>query len=152
MPQSSQWQEEYGIVDLQTYMTLQKDEYTKGKDGYYAYDVAFEYIYGRLTKVKITSNSVIAGRAAGEDLTDLFEIRFVGPLYSFPDGKFISFDANAYYQFNEIIDGNYFFSRVFNMWFNLSKMDDEKAQFTITLTLNDGEQDKTITSNCTFER
>lgn len=134
--------------DIEEYLEHQWQEYL-GRP--FEPEEAASYLYGHLTNITITSNCEISGKAIGEDLADLFLVSIGGPMFTFPDGVF-EYVEQKELSFEEFICGNYFCPSDISIRLYSDHIEEGKIPtFTITLTLSDGTNEKTLTSSCTLE-
>lgn len=135
--------------DIEEYLEHQWQEYL-GRP--FEPEEAASYLYGHLTNITITSNCEISGKAIGEDLADLFLVSIGGPMFTFPDGSFVFIEERKELSFEEFMNGNYFYPSNLLIRLNAGNIQSvETLTFTITLTLSDGTNEKTLTSSCTLE-
>ncbi len=52
------------------------------------------YVYNSIVDINITANKPICGRAAGEELSDLFMLYIYGLVFTFPNANFVEFDKS----------------------------------------------------------
>lgn len=98
------WKEQENIKVLAAYMTEQYYEHTDNPIK------GWDYLYGALEDLSITADRSIYGRAAGEELRDLYHIHSYAPIFSYPNGDWVDVGDAQYYDIDEWISGNYMLS------------------------------------------
>ncbi len=151
MPQNTQWKEANNIQDIQDYMYNQICQHLdkpNAKEG-------GGYVYGTLTNVNIIADCEIEGRDSGENLADLFEFKFIDPLFLYPNGEMVeycSWQNPTTKTFTEFLDKEYLVPRDILLTYDeVTTEGYETILLTISLTISDGTNEKTLTSSCTLE-
>ena len=151
MPQEAQWKEANNIQDLQDYMYNQICQHLDKPNA----QEGAGYVYGTLTDVRIIANHEVEGRDSGENLADLFEFKFIYPLYLYPSGELVEYSNwqnPTTKTLTELLDKEFFLPLSFVFTRDeLNAEGHETILFTLSLTISDGTSEKTLTSDCTLE-
>lgn len=151
MPQDSQWKETYNIQNIQDYMYNQICEHLGKPNAQEGHG----YLYGALTDVNIIADCEVGGRNSGENLADLFEFKFIDPLFLYPSGEMVEYcnwQTPTTKTLAELLDKELFLPRGFVFIRDeLNAEEHETINLTISLTIRDDTSEKTLTSNCTLE-
>lgn len=146
-----QWSGSNSIMELQNHMNNQLKEYLNNPN----FEEINGYLYGKLINVEITSDCAIDHRAAGENLTDLFEFHIIYPLFLYPDGEMVEYSNWEHpisKTISEFVNKEYLFPYDISLVCNVPEIENyESVCFTIIVTLSDGTSEKTLTSECTLD-
>lgn len=151
MPQDPQWVEAYNIRDIEDYMYNQICEHLDKPN----VQEGHGYVYGTLTDVNIIADCEIGGRDSGENLADLFEYKLSSPLFLYPSGEMVEYcnwQNPTTKTYAEFLDKNCFLPLDILLTDNaLDTEGYETILLTISLTITDGTNEKTLTSSCSLE-